>query len=80
MGICLLHYLVILGKKVQDKKLKLHYRKFYQRRRNKIMPKLNIKIKVSEIEELAPVIEKVKNLELGKVAECNPEVTIELEV
>ena len=44
------------------------------------MTKLNIKIKVSEIEEVAPVIEKVKNLELGKVAECNPEVTIELEV
>jgi hypothetical protein len=44
------------------------------------MTKLNIKIKVNEIEELAPVIEKVKNLELGKVAECNPEVTIELEV
>lgn len=44
------------------------------------MTKLNIKIKVSEIEELAPVIEKVKNSELGKVAECNPEVTVELEV
>lgn len=44
------------------------------------MTKLNIKIKVSEIEELAPVIEKVKNLELGKVAECNPVVTVELEV
>ncbi|MGO5070220.1 hypothetical protein [Roseburia faecis] len=44
------------------------------------MTKLNIKIRVSEFEELAPIIEKVKNLELGKVAECNPEVTIELEV
>lgn len=44
------------------------------------MTKLNINIKVNEIEEIAPVIEKVKNLELGKVAECNPEVTIELEV
>ena len=44
------------------------------------MTKLNINIKVNEIEEIAPVIEKVKNLELGKVAECNLEVTIELEV
>lgn len=44
------------------------------------MTKLNIKIRVSEFEELAPIIEKVKNLELGKVTECNPEVTIELEV
>lgn len=43
------------------------------------MTKLNIKIKVNEIEEVALAIEKVKKLELGKVAECNPEVTIELE-
>lgn len=80
MGICLLHYLVILGKKVQDKKLKLHYRKFYQRRRNKIMTKLNINIKVNEIEEIAPVIESVKKLELNKISECNAVVTVELEV
>ena len=44
------------------------------------MTKLNINIKVNEIEEIAPVIESVKKLELNKIPECNPVVTVELEV
>jgi hypothetical protein len=44
------------------------------------MTKLNINIKVNEIEEIAPVIESVKKLELNKISECNPVVTVELEV
>ena len=43
------------------------------------MTKLNINIKVNEIEEIAPVIESVKKLELNKIPECNPVVTVELE-
>ena len=44
------------------------------------MTKLNINIKVNEIEEIAPVIESVKKLELNKIPEYNPVVTVELEV
>ncbi len=44
------------------------------------MTKLNINIKVNEIEEIAPVIERVKKLKLNKIPECEPEVTVELEV
>ena len=44
------------------------------------MTKLNINIKVYEIEEIAPVIESVKKLELNKIPEYNPVVTVELEV
>lgn len=44
------------------------------------MTKLNIKIKVNEIEKIAPVIESVKKLELNKIPEYKPEVTLELEV
>lgn len=44
------------------------------------MTKLNINIKVNEVEEIAPVIESVKKLELNKFAEYNPVVTVELEV
>lgn len=50
-----------------------------QRRLNS-MTKLNINIKVNEIEEIAPVIESVKKLELNKIPKCNPVVTVELEV
>ena len=44
------------------------------------MTKLNINIKVNEIEEIAPVIESVKKLELNKIAEYNSVVTVDLEV
>ena len=42
--------------------------------------KVNITVKVNEIEEIAPVIESVKKLELNKIPEYNPVVTVELEV
>ncbi len=41
------------------------------------MMKLNIKIKIDELEELKPVVERVKNLNLNKIPELNPEVIIE---
>ena len=44
------------------------------------MTKLNINIKVNEIEEIAPVVEYVKKLELNKIPEYNSVVTEELEV
>lgn len=44
------------------------------------MTKLNITIKVNEIEEIAPVIESVKKLKLNKIPEHNQVVTVELEV
>lgn len=44
------------------------------------MTKLNINIKVNEIEEIAPVVEYVKKLELNKILEYNPVVTVELVV
>lgn len=42
--------------------------------------KLNIKIKMSEIENLKSLIESIKKLELEKSPELNPEVTIEWEI
>lgn len=39
--------------------------------------KLNIKIKMSEFEDLKPLIESIKKLELEKSPELNPEITIE---
>lgn len=39
--------------------------------------KLNIKIKINELEELKPVIEYLKNLNLNKIPELNPDITIE---
>jgi len=42
------------------------------------MIKLNIKIKINEINELKSVIEFVKKLELNNSPELNPEITIEL--
>lgn len=44
------------------------------------MTKININIKVNEVEEIVPVIESVKKLELNKIAEYTPVVTIDLEV
>lgn len=44
------------------------------------MIKLNIKIKINEINELKSVIEFVKKLELNNSPELNPEITIELGV
>ncbi len=44
------------------------------------MTKLNINIKVNENEEIAPVVEYVKKLELNKIPEYNPVVAVELEV
>lgn len=40
--------------------------------------KLHIKIKINEIEELEPVIEYIKNLNINNSPELNPEITIEL--
>ena len=42
------------------------------------MTNLNIKIKINEINELKPVIEYIKKLELNNSPELNPEVIIEL--
>ena len=47
--------------------------------RIEIMTKLNINIKVKEFEELAPVIESMKKLDLDKISGCNSQVTVELE-
>lgn len=41
------------------------------------MTKLNIKIKINNLEELKPIIEQVKILNLNKISELNPEVAIE---
>lgn len=42
------------------------------------MIKLNIKVKINEINELKSVIEYIKNLELNNSPELNPEIIIEL--
>lgn len=41
------------------------------------MINLNIKIKINELEELKPVIEYIKTLNLNKIPELNSEITIE---
>lgn len=41
------------------------------------MIKLNIKIKINELEELDPLIKHIKDLDLNKISELNPEVCIE---
>lgn len=41
------------------------------------MTKLDIKIKINELEELKPVIEYIKTLVLNKIPELNPEITVE---
>lgn len=41
------------------------------------MTNLNIKIKINELEELKPVIEYIKALDLNKIPELNTEVIIE---
>lgn len=41
------------------------------------MTNLNIKIKINELEELKPVIEYLKILDLNKIPELNPEITVE---
>lgn len=41
------------------------------------MTKLNIKIKLNELEELKPVIDYIKTLNLNKTPELNPEVIVE---
>ena len=41
------------------------------------MTKLNIKIKINVLDELKPVIEYLKTLNLNKIPELNPEITIE---
>lgn len=41
------------------------------------MTKLNIKIKINNLEELKPIIEQIKTLNLNKISELNPEVAIE---
>ncbi len=41
------------------------------------MIKLNIKIKIDELEEIKPVIEYIKKLELNNSPELNTEVMIE---
>lgn len=43
------------------------------------MTNLNIKIKINELEELKQVIEYIKTLNLNKISELNPEITVELE-
>lgn len=42
------------------------------------MTNLNIKIKINELEELKLVIEYIRTLNLNKIPELNPEITIEL--
>lgn len=39
--------------------------------------KLHIKININELEELRLVIEYLKDLNLNKIPELNPEITIE---
>ena len=41
------------------------------------MTKLNFKIKIYNLEELKPIIEHIKTLNLNKISELNPEVAIE---
>ncbi len=41
------------------------------------MINLNIKIKINELEELKLVIEYIKTLNLNKIPEFNPEITVE---
>ena len=43
------------------------------------MAKLDIKIKINQLEELKSVIEYIKTLNLSKTSELNPEITVELE-
>ena len=43
------------------------------------MAKSDIKIKINELEELKSVIEYIKTLNLNKIPELNPEITVELE-
>ena len=43
------------------------------------MIKLNIKIKINVLDELKPIIEYLKTLNLNKIPELNPEITVELE-
>lgn len=43
------------------------------------MTNLNIKIKINELEELKSVIEYLNTLNLNKIPELNPEITVELE-
>ena len=41
------------------------------------MTKLNINIKIKNLDELKPIIEQIKTLNLNKISELNPEVAIE---
>ena len=41
------------------------------------MAKLDIKIKINQLEELKSVIEYIKTLNLNKIPELNPEITVE---
>lgn len=41
------------------------------------MTSLNIKIKINELEELKRIIEYIKTLNLNKIPELNPEITVE---
>lgn len=41
------------------------------------MTNLNIKIKINDLEELKPVIEDIKTLNLNKIPELNLEITVE---
>ena len=41
------------------------------------MTNLNIKIKINELEELKPVIEYINTINLSKIPELNPEITVE---
>ena len=43
------------------------------------MAKLDIKIKINELEELKSVIEYINTLNLSKISGLNPEITVELE-
>lgn len=43
------------------------------------MTKLDIKIKINELEELKSVIEYINTLNLSKIPGLNPEITVELE-
>ena len=40
------------------------------------MTNLNIKIKINELEELKQVIEYIKTLNLNKIPELNPEISV----
>ena len=41
------------------------------------MTNLNIKIKINELEELKLVVEYIRTLNLNKIPELNPEITVE---